>query len=244
MGQHGPEARPHLSGLTQMGKPSAPMRGGQASRAASGGEHGGATQQKLNCLSSMYVGTFVALIPAFVFYYFARRLERCFKAVSSITFPVRGSLFPRGNVWRPNIENLILATQHKIWPPRLVRMWACMPARALLSASRLRFGGCSCPVVGSGTCLGWTSRYIEYARQENADWGGMPRKNSEIHIDVSHSRQPLVKGERLVRYEVNTVISYVSGVSYTKFQILQLGYLHNAEIQMKHAGWPVFGSTA
>jgi hypothetical protein len=154
MGQHGPEARPHLSGLTQMGKPSAPMRGGQASRAASGGEHGGATQQKLNCLSSMYVGTFVALIPAFVFYYFARRLERCFKAVSSITFPVRGSLFPRGNVWRPNIENLILATQHKIWPPRLVRMWACMPARALLSASRLRFGGCSCPVVGSGTCLG------------------------------------------------------------------------------------------
>jgi len=33
-----------------------------------------------------------------------------------------------------------------------------------------------------------------------------PRKNSEIHIDVSHSRQPLVKGERLVRYEVNTVM--------------------------------------
>jgi hypothetical protein len=64
----------------------------------------------------------------------------------------------------------------------------------------------------------------------------MPRKNSEIHIDVSHSRQPLVKGERLVRYEVNTVISYVSGVSYTKFQILQLGYLHNTEIQMKHVG--------
>ena len=32
------------------------------------------------------------------------------------------------------------------------------------------------------------------------------RKNCEIHIDVSHSRQPLVKGERLVRYEVNTVM--------------------------------------
>jgi hypothetical protein len=71
----------------------------------------------------------------------------------------------------------------------------------------------------------------------------MPRKNSEIHIDVSQW-QPLVKGERLVRYEVNAVISYVSGASSTKFQILQLGYLHNAEIQMKHAGWPVFGSTA
>ena len=33
-----------------------------------------------------------------------------------------------------------------------------------------------------------------------------PHKNWRIHIDVSHSRQPLVKGERLVRYEVNTVM--------------------------------------
>ena len=33
-----------------------------------------------------------------------------------------------------------------------------------------------------------------------------PRKNSESHIDASHSRQPLVKGERLVRYEVNAVM--------------------------------------
>ena len=32
------------------------------------------------------------------------------------------------------------------------------------------------------------------------------RKKWRIHIDVSLSRQPLVKGERLVRYEVNTVI--------------------------------------
>ena len=32
------------------------------------------------------------------------------------------------------------------------------------------------------------------------------RKNSISHIDASHSRQPLVKGERLVRYEVNAVI--------------------------------------
>ena len=28
-------------------------------------------------------------------------------------------------------------------------------------------------------------------------------KNSNSHIDASHSRQPLVKGERLVRAEVN-----------------------------------------
>ena len=32
------------------------------------------------------------------------------------------------------------------------------------------------------------------------------RKNYESHIDASLSRQPLVKGERLVRYEVNAVM--------------------------------------
>ena len=34
-----------------------------------------------------------------------------------------------------------------------------------------------------------------------------PRKNSGSHIDASLSRQPLVKGERLVRYEVNAVMT-------------------------------------
>ena len=33
-----------------------------------------------------------------------------------------------------------------------------------------------------------------------------PLKNSGSHIDASHLRQPLVKGERLVRYEVNAVM--------------------------------------
>ena len=33
-----------------------------------------------------------------------------------------------------------------------------------------------------------------------------PLKNSGSHIDASHSRQPLVKGERLVRYKVNAVM--------------------------------------
>ena len=37
-------------------------------------------------------------------------------------------------------------------------------------------------------------------------WGHGPRKNSGSHIDASLSRQPLVKGERLVRYEVNAVM--------------------------------------
>ena len=36
------------------------------------------------------------------------------------------------------------------------------------------------------------------------------RKNSNSHIDASHSRQPLVKGERLVRYEVNAVIVHIA----------------------------------
>ena len=36
-----------------------------------------------------------------------------------------------------------------------------------------------------------------------------PLKNSGSHIDASHSRQPLVKGERLVRYEVNAVMLLV-----------------------------------
>ena len=40
-------------------------------------------------------------------------------------------------------------------------------------------------------------------------------KNSGSHIDASHSRQPLVKGERLVRYEVNAVILETSKLSNT-----------------------------
>ena len=38
-----------------------------------------------------------------------------------------------------------------------------------------------------------------------------PLKNCGSHIDASHSRQPLVKGERLVRYEVNAVMPSCSG---------------------------------
>ena len=39
-------------------------------------------------------------------------------------------------------------------------------------------------------------------------------KNLRSHIDASHSRQPLVKGERLVRYEVNAVMSDHGSFSY------------------------------
>ena len=40
---------------------------------------------------------------------------------------------------------------------------------------------------------------------------GSPLKNSGSHIDASLSRQPLVKGERLVRYEVNAVMPFPGG---------------------------------
>jgi hypothetical protein len=56
MGPRGPEARAHLSGPTQMGKPSAPMRGGEASRAGSGGEHGGAAQASLDVFEHLAAG--------------------------------------------------------------------------------------------------------------------------------------------------------------------------------------------
>ena len=69
------------------------------------------------------------------------------------------------------------------------------------------------PGVGRG---GFTAREAGSPRRLSAppppkacvSLGLQPRKNSRIHIDVSHSRQPLVKGERLVRYEVNTVKPY------------------------------------
>ena len=43
------------------------------------------------------------------------------------------------------------------------------------------------------------------------------RKNSRSHIDASHSRQPLVKGERLVRYEVNAVMLEGPGAGPERF---------------------------
>ena len=49
----------------------------------------------------------------------------------------------------------------------------------------------------------YNERYDEYG------WAMLDiavHKNWGSHIDASHSRQPLVKGERLVRYEVNAVI--------------------------------------
>ena len=43
--------------------------------------------------------------------------------------------------------------------------------------------------------------------QESCKVWVFTRQKYRSHIDASHSRQPLVKGERLVRYEVNAVMS-------------------------------------
>ena len=47
---------------------------------------------------------------------------------------------------------------------------------------------------------------------KGAGVGHCALKNWGSHIDASHSRQPLVKGERLVRYEVNAVIGEPMGL--------------------------------
>ena len=48
--------------------------------------------------------------------------------------------------------------------------------------------------------------HVHQARERTGMLDTAVHKNWESHIDASHSRQPLVKGERLVRYEVNAVI--------------------------------------
>ena len=47
-----------------------------------------------------------------------------------------------------------------------------------------------------------------------------PRKNLGSHIDASHSRQPLVKGEMFLRYEVNAVMAINSGCAFIQFLCL------------------------
>ena len=77
----------------------------------------------------------------------------------------------------------------------------CVSAGARVSMTCLLTWVCACVllVVACGFALvvvGWG--FLVGARR--------PLKNSGSHIDASHSRQPLVKGERLVRYEVNAVM--------------------------------------
>ena len=49
-----------------------------------------------------------------------------------------------------------------------------------------------------------------------------PLKHFRSHIDASHSRQPLLKGERLVRYEVNAVISSCRLVNHIMIFLTQM----------------------
>jgi hypothetical protein len=81
---------------------------------------------------------------------------------------------------------------------------------------------------------GWQARAESNARRTSNtkaegfifhSWGTSPRKNSMIHIDVSHSRQPLVKGERLVRYEVNTVMTCIANMRRLRIESNAFGTL-------------------
>jgi len=81
------------------------------------------------------------------------------------------------------------------------------------------------------------------------------RKNSGSHIDASHSRQPLVKGERLVRYEVNAVMHVTSscnprvlGKQYSTPPVLLSVLKKQYEISLlrRHSGiarWKDFSAT-
>ena len=64
--------------------------------------------------------------------------------------------------------------------------------------------------------------------QQMYDVGAQLPKNGANHIDAHHSRQPLVKGERLVRYEVHAVIVSV-------LQLMECVYLKfNNDFKLKH----------
>ena len=77
------------------------------------------------------------------------------------------------------------------------------------------------PTINSAPCPFFCRQRLDMAwliTKHSAPQGQAPKqklkvgnqgshKNSNSHIDASHSRQPLVKGERLVRYEVNAVMS-------------------------------------
>ena len=54
-------------------------------------------------------------------------------------------------------------------------------------------------------------------------WSARLHTNSKSHIDASLSRQPLVKGERLVRYEVNAVMPEWCGRWSLQFLRAQVG---------------------
>ena len=57
-----------------------------------------------------------------------------------------------------------------------------------------------------------------------------------IHIDESHSRQPLLKGERLVRYEVNTVMTVAAHIKASRLTENDSGSLPQVPAQQRGEG--------
>ena len=57
-----------------------------------------------------------------------------------------------------------------------------------------------------------------------------------IHIDVSHSRQPLIKGERLVRYEVNDAMTVAAHIKASRLTENDSGSLPQVPAQQRGEG--------
>ena len=93
---------------------------------------------------------------------------------------------------------------------------------ASLSGGREEFAAVAyrqaCAHSRSSTNHAWNCSRAQCTRHREERVGSQgPLKNSGSHIDASHSRQPLVKGERLVRYEVNAVMHFLFGIQQIRF---------------------------
>ena len=86
-------------------------------------------------------------------------------------------------------------TRHYDYPDDCCKAWKNVSARAASKWQLKRH-------VHANLSLEWILQLFRHHVLEPE----LP-KNCDSHIDASLSRQPLVKGERLVRYEVNAVIS-------------------------------------
>ena len=76
-----------------------------------------------------------------------------------------------------------------------------VPALKRLNSARVK----ACAKAVRANSFG-TKRHDQKYVRNLTGWVLKTRKNYGNHIAASHSRQPLVKGERLVRYEVNAVM--------------------------------------
>jgi hypothetical protein len=92
---------------------------------------------RCNNITGARAGTFVALIPAFVRYYFARRLVFRLKAAASITFPA-SAVFFHWEMPSPRISNFMYCRRNAKYgrPGRFVSGRVCPRERCCLRLAR------------------------------------------------------------------------------------------------------------